>query len=117
MRFLLIPVGNSGNIQREVVVVAVLNAESERLVEVDGICDVESVHVCAAQTTDVVVHARIAVVGVAEQRVRAPRCIEVILGSGTKRGWHFFSINEELFISFTPPVIIAYSHVIKIVYL
>lgn len=53
----LIPVGHAGQVQREHIGSAVLDAELQGAVEVDRIGDMESVHVMAAQPADVIVGA------------------------------------------------------------
>ena len=61
VRFHLIPVSYGRKIECQIVVVTVLNAESQGFVEVDWINDVKPVHMCAPQPSNIFIDSAIAI--------------------------------------------------------
>ena len=77
-RFVLIPVGNGGQVEGQAVVVSMLNGSLQPFFEEDGILDKETVDMCTAKEAHVVVYTRIAELDVLVGLLRTPGRIKKI---------------------------------------
>ena len=99
----LIPVGDRGQIQRQVVVVPVLDGVAAGLFEVDGVGDVEAVEMGAPQPARFIVHPGIAKVRMLEQLLGRPRGVEIVLSAGAVQRGLGIAIDENHLVALAVP--------------
>ena len=92
---LLIPISDTGQIERQAVVVAVLDCEPEGFVKIDRITDMKPIDMSAAQPADVLVYTGIPIIGMCKNGFGTPGGVEIILGAGAVQPRFGFSINEK----------------------
>ncbi len=81
VRFGLIPVRDGGEVEREVVVVAVFDRHPQRLLEAYRVGQMKAVHVRAPEPARLAIDAGVAEERVLVQGVGRPRRVEVVLGA------------------------------------
>ena len=89
-RLVLIPVCNGSQVERQAIVVSMLDGGFQPFLEEDGILNKEPIDMCTPQESDIIIHTWIAEVDMLVGLFRAPGGVEQVFRTGAYQGSLFF---------------------------